>query len=203
MNQLSCSVPCLSQTFTVITFPWFFLCDSCLVNIAAEIHYLIFSVLFFSSPLGECQSTTCGLFQSAVNSRWVPLHCLFLAHRCMILPSGLKRLPLFTVICCDFDQREKASCPERRASCSGVPWRSLLCSSGCCWFETYGDKSKCHWRLRALVFVRRSWCSLSRLDLISVDSVSFLGDEWLLYLGNLYLCFFQQYLLFSGVLSSF
>lgn len=39
-----------SQTFTVITSPWFLLYASCLVNIAAEIHYLIFSlpVLLFS-----------------------------------------------------------------------------------------------------------------------------------------------------------
>lgn len=91
-----------SQTFTVITFPWFLLCDSCLVNIAAGIHYLIFSlpVLFFSSPLGECQSTMCGLFHY-VNSCCVLLRCLFLARRCMILPSGLgKKKPFdcFTVI---------------------------------------------------------------------------------------------------------
>lgn len=146
-----------SQTFTVITFPWFLLCDSCLVNIAAEIHYLMFSLpaLSFSSPLGECQSTTCGLFQSAVNSCWALLHCIFVAHRCVILPSGLKRLPLFTVVRCDFDQREKAVCPQRRASCSGVPWRSVHGSSGCCWLQPYGDKSKCHWWLRA--FVRCLW----------------------------------------------
>lgn len=89
--------PISSQTCTVITFPWFLLYDSCVVNIAAHIHYLIFClpVLSFSSPLGECQSTMCGLLQSAVNSCWVLLHCLFLAHCCMILPSGLKRLPPF------------------------------------------------------------------------------------------------------------
>lgn len=40
-----------SQTFTVITFPQFLLCDSCLVNIAAEIHYLIFFSCYSFSPL--------------------------------------------------------------------------------------------------------------------------------------------------------
>ncbi len=158
-----------SQTFTVITFPWFLLCESCLVNIASEIHYLIFSLpaLSFSSPLGECQSTTCGLFQSAVNSCWVLLLCLFVVHRCMILPSGLKRLPLFTVIRCDSDQREKAVCPMRQAWCSGAPCRSLHGGSGCCWLEPYGDKSKCHWWLRAsglcqtfMVFIVSTWLEL-------------------------------------------
>lgn len=118
-----------SQTFTVITFPWFFLCDSCLVNITAEIHYLICSPLPFSSPSGECQSTACGLFQSAVNSCWVPRHCLFLAHRCIILPSGLKRLPPFTVIRCDFDQRDKAKC-ARRDGLHAVKYCGVLVSVG-------------------------------------------------------------------------
>lgn len=48
LTWTSCTVPHPpSQTFTVITFPWFLLCDSCLVNAAAEIHYLIFSLLSF------------------------------------------------------------------------------------------------------------------------------------------------------------
>lgn len=107
-----------SQTFTVITFPWFLLCDSCLVNIAAGIHYLIFSlpVLFFSSPLGECQSTTCGLFHY-VNSccpSALPFPCTSL-YDSAIRFGKKETLRLFH---CDFDQGENVGRPRRRASSS-------------------------------------------------------------------------------------
>ncbi|XP_042074214.1 cell adhesion molecule 1a isoform X3 [Haplochromis burtoni] len=52
--------------------------------------------LFMSSAAlhkGECQSTTCGLFHY-VNSCCVLLRCLFLARRCMILPSGAAQDPV-------------------------------------------------------------------------------------------------------------
>lgn len=202
LTRTSWSAPHLpSQTFTVITCPWFLLCDSHLVNTAADIHYLILFLLVLSFSFRWV----------SVNNVWIiPVSCelllspsalpLFfsLAHGCMTLPSGLKKkkkktAPFFTVIRCDFDQREGKKKKQRaqrdELPCGAASWRSLLGSSGCCWLEPYGDKSKCQWWLRALVSIRCSLCSLSRPDLISVDSVSFQGAEWLLYLGNLYLSF--------------
>lgn len=78
------------------------LCDSPHVSVAAELHNLTSSkpvpLSLSVSPLGECQSTARGLFQSAVSARWVPVRRLvafFLSHT--VLLSGLKRLPLVSL----------------------------------------------------------------------------------------------------------
>lgn len=189
MNQLSCYVPTLSNIHSnylpMIFALWFLSCQYCSWN-------PLFNVF---SP---CSLFLLSFRWVSVNNMWIiPVSCELLLSP-SALPFSLhifvwfchqvwKDCPLFIVIHCDFDQREKAVCPERRASCSGVPWRVLLGSSGCCWLGPYGDKSQCLGWLRALVFVRCYSCSLSRVDLMSVDSVSFQGTEWLLYLGNLYL----------------
>lgn len=121
-----------SQTFTVITSPWFLLYASCLVNIAAEIHYLIFSlpVLLFSFRW------------VSVNNMWIiPVSCelllgpsalpfFSLAHRCMILPSGLKRLPPFHCDSLWFWSKRKSSVPRETSS---VQWSTVAVSARQLW----------------------------------------------------------------------
>lgn len=57
------------------------------------------------------------------------------------LPAPPSLFPFSLWVAVIVIKEKKAVCPERRASCSGVPWHSLFGSSGCCWLEPYGDKS--------------------------------------------------------------
>lgn len=171
MNQMCVSPPFFHADSLPVTL-FFLLCNACLVNTAAKIHNLI---LPFSLFLLSCRWVSVYTMR-IIPVSWLPPHCLFLAHRCVSLPSGLKRLPphvLFLAVIwikgkLPYAQRDGLHSVER---CGGLSSAARV--------DAFRHKSKCQWRLRALVFVRRSWCSLSRLDLISVYSGCFQGNKWL------------------------
>lgn len=142
--------------------------------------------LSVSSPLGEFQSTTCGLFQSAVNSRW-SLCIAFSLYDSAIRFERDWPFSLWFAVILIKGKRQRVH--RETASCGGEDCGGL--SSAALGLRHMEIKVNVKWRLRALVFVRRSWRPSSRLDLISVDSVSFQGNGRLLY--------FTEYLLFREV----
>lgn len=119
----------------------------CLSNFHSNYLPMIFSLWFLSckyyswNPLFNIFSSPFLLSFRwvSVNSVWIiPVSCeLLLSPSALPFPctslynsaSGLKRLPPFTVICCDFDQREKAVC-ARRDGLHAVKYCGVLVSVG-------------------------------------------------------------------------